>query len=642
MKYIVTILTMIAFAALMALIFLYAQIRFDAYKIIDYTPKLTTQIYDRNGELIANLFDDENRLYVDYKNIPPRLIEALVATEDTSFFEHSGINLEAIFRALVKDIHAMKMVEGASTITQQLIKNTVLSRQKTLTRKVNEAILAYTVESSLTKEQILERYFNHVYFGHGYYGVKTAAHGYFNKTLDALTLKEIAILVGLPKAPSSYDPTKHMDLSLSRANQVVNRMYTLGWISEAEYTKATVEHPMVYDETLTRNRAPYVVDEVIKSLSTEYDDIKKGGYKIYLTIDLKLQHLAHDSLKVGYDGMVSRMGKDANASDLNGAMVVMENGTGNVLALVGGLDYAKSSFNRATQSKRQPGSSFKPFLYQKALDWGYSPLSEIPDISRTYVNSETDEEWKPKNYENDFEGLITLKEALVHSRNLATINLLSLLGLDSVHKELKKDGFKNLSMDLSLALGSFGISPLEYSGFYSMFPNYGVRTEPMLVKKVINRQGVEKIYETKTQTITSPKQSYLMIDMMKEVVKRGTGRNAQVPGIEIAGKTGTTNSSVDVWFCGFSPDIEVITWFGNDNNSPLKKGETGGRSAGPAFKYFMTKYVELHPETTREFKIPEGVESRKIDGTTEFFTDVSPFPKTNNVKQLKEDSGLMF
>ena len=641
MKYIITILTMIAFAVVMAIIFLYAQIKFDADKIIDYNPKLTTQIYDRNGDLVANLFDDENRLYVEFKDIPARVIEALVATEDTSFFEHNGINIEAIFRALVKDIHAMKMVEGASTITQQLIKNTVLTRQKTLTRKINEAILAYTVEAALSKEQILERYFNQVYFGHGYYGIKTAAHGYFKKTLDALSIKEIAILIGLPKAPSSYDPTRHMDLSLSRANQVVSRMYSLGWISEGEYTKATLEHPMVYDETLTRNRAPYVVDEVIKNLAPEYGDIKKGGYKIYLTIDLKMQQLAHESLNVGYKGIVSRMGKDTNTTELNGAMVVMENGTGNVLALVGGLDYAKSSFNRATQSKRQPGSSFKPFLYQKALDWGYSPLSEIPDISRTYVNSETDEEWKPKNYENDFEGLITLKEALVHSRNLATINLLSLLGLDSVYKELKKDGFKGLTMDLSIALGSFGISPLEYSGFYSMFANYGVRTEPLMVKKVINRQGVEKVYETKTQTMTSPKQSFLMIDMMKEVVKRGTGRNAQVPGIEIAGKTGTTNSSVDAWFCGFSPDIEVITWYGNDNNAPLKKGETGGRSAAPAFKYFMTKYLELHPETTREFKIPEGVNARKVDGNTEFFTDISPFPKTN-AKDLKDDGGLMF
>lgn len=641
MKYIITILTMLGFAAVMAIIFLYAQIRFDADKIIDYNPKLTTQIYDRNGDLVANLFDDENRIYVEYKDIPARVIEALVATEDTSFFEHNGINIEAIFRALIKDIHAMKLVEGASTITQQLIKNTVLTRQKTLTRKINEAILAYTVEAALTKEQILERYFNHVYFGHGYYGIKTASLGYFKKPLDGLSIKEIAMLVGLPKAPSSYDPTRHMDLSLSRANQVLSRLYTLGWISETEYTKATLEHPMVYDETLTRNRAPYVVDEVIKSLASEYDDIKKGGYKIYLTIDLKMQQLAHDSLNVGYKGMVARMGKDANATELNGAMVVMENNTGNVLALVGGIDYAKSSFNRATQSKRQPGSSFKPFLYQKALDWGYSPLSEIPDISRTYVNSETDEEWKPKNYENDFEGLITLKEALVHSRNLATINLLSLLGMDSVYKELKKDGFKNIAMDLTLALGSFGISPLEYSSFYSMFPNYGVKVEPLLVKRVITRQGVEKVYETESHTITSPKQSYLMIDMLKEVVKRGTGRNAQVPGIEIAGKTGTTNSSVDTWFCGFSPDIEVITWYGNDNNTPLKKGETGGRSAAPAFKYFMTKYVELHPETTREFKMPEGVNARKVDGTTEFFTDVSPFPKSNT-KELKDEGGLMF
>lgn len=631
---------MVVFAVLMGFIFLYAQIRFDAYKIIDYTPKLTTQIFDRNGELIANLFDEEHRLYVDYKDIPPRVVEALVATEDTSFFEHSGVNIEAIFRALIKDVRAMKLVEGASTITQQLIKNTVLTRQKTITRKLNEAILAYKIETELTKEQILERYFNHVYFGHGYYGIKTASLGYFNKSLDALSLKEIGMLIGLPKAPSSYDPTRHMDLSLSRANQVVNRMYTLGWISEEEYTKATLERPIVYDETLSQNKAPYVVDEVIKNLSGEYTDIKKGGYQIYLSIDLKLQNVARKALKVGYDGMLSRA-KDTNNSELNGAMVVLENNTGNVLAMLGGLDYTKSSFNRATQSRRQPGSSFKPFLYLAALDWGYSPMSEIPDISRTYVDKETEEEWKPKNYENDFEGLITLKEALVHSRNLATINLLSLLGLDSVHKELAKDGFKNIPYDLSIALGSFGISPLDFSGFYSTFPNYGTKIEPLLVKKVVNRHGEEKIYEAKRQEITSARQSYLMIDMLKEVVKRGTGRNAQISGIEIAGKTGTTNSNVDAWFCGFSPDIEVITWYGNDNNSPLKRGETGGRAAAPAFAYFMNKYIELHPETTREFKMPEGVGSRKINGVTEYFTDISPFPKTN-MKQSTQDSGLLF
>lgn len=640
MRFIMTILTMLAFTVGVAVLFLYSQISFDANKILDYKPRLTTQIYDKNGDLIANLFDEEHRLYVEFKDIPPRVIEALVATEDTSFFEHGGINIEAIFRAIIKDIKAMKLVEGASTITQQLVKNTVLTRQKTLTRKVNEAVLSYAIETLLTKEEILERYLNHVYFGHGYYGIRTAALGYFNKQLDALTLKEIAMLVGLPKAPSSYDPTRHMDLSLGRGNHVVNRLYTLGWISEAEYAKATLEKPVVYDETLTQNRAPYVVDEVIKSLSSEYEDLRRGGYKVYSSIDLRLQQLAHDALNLGYKGMLTRA-KDTNNTELNGAMVVLENRTGNVLALVGGVDYAKSSFNRATQSKRQPGSSFKPFLYQKALDWGYSPLSEIPDISRTYVNSETDEEWKPKNYENNFEGLIPLKEALVHSRNLATINLLTLLGPDSVYRKLKDDGFKTIAQDLTLALGSFGISPLEYSGMYSMFPNYGTKVEPILVKKVVSRKGEERVFESKTEQISTPEQTFLMIDMMREVVNRGTGRSAAVAGIEIAGKTGTTNSSVDVWFCGYSPDIEVLTWYGNDNNTPLRKSEAGGRAAAPAFKHFMTKYLELHPETTRKFQMPEGVQARKVDGVTEYFTETSPFPK-RSTKELREDSGLMF
>ncbi len=640
MKYIGKFFLMVIFAGVLGLIVFYGQMRFDADKIIHYSPKLTTQIFDRNGELIANLFDEEHRFYVPYNEIPMRAIEALVATEDTSFFEHSGVNIEAIVRAIIKDIKAMKMVEGGSTITQQLVKNTVLTSEKSLSRKINEALLSYHLDATLSKEEILERYFNHVYLGHGYYGIKTAAQGYFNKSLDQLTLKETAILVGLPKAPTSYDPTKHMDLALNRANHVVSRMYSIGWINEDEYKKALLERPKVYDETLTQNKSPYVVDEVIKTLSGEYADLKRGGYKIYVSVDLGLQNLATDALKMGYNAMVARA-KDTNTSELNGAMVVVENSSGNVLAMVGGIDYAKSSFNRATQSKRQPGSSFKPFLYQKALDLGYSPLSEIADISRTFGGGDSDEVWSPKNYEGNFEGLVTLKDAIIHSRNLATINLLTLLGLDVVHKQFQDDGFKNLPVDLSLALGSFGISPLDYSGFYSMFPNYGVKVEPLLVKKVVNRNGEEKIYESERKEITSAKQTFLMIDMMREVVKRGTGRNAQVPGIEIAGKTGTTNNSVDVWFCGFSPDIEVLTWYGNDNNTPLKKGETGGKAAAPAFAYFMKKYIELHPETTRTFKVPEGVGSRKIDGSTEYFTDISPFPKVNMKKQ-SDEGGLIF
>lgn len=640
MKYLVTLFLAGVLVVFGGLIYIYSLVRFDAYKIIDYNPRLTTQIYDRNGELIANLFDKEHRIYVKYEDIPPRIVEALVAIEDTSFFEHQGINVEAILRAIIKDIKAMKLVEGASTITQQLIKNTVLSREKTLIRKLSEAVLAFKIESELEKEEILERYLNHVYFGHGYYGIKTAALGYFHKELDALSIKEIAMLVGLPKAPSSYDPTRNMDLSLSRANRVLYRMFSLGWISEKSYREGVNEQPIVYDETLTQNKAPYVVDEVIKELSPKYEDFKSGGYKVHLGIDLRLQNIAKEALNLGYDEILKRH-PDSNTSLLNGAIVSLDSKSGDILAMVGGVDYEKSHFNRATQSKRQPGSSIKPFIYQKALDVGYSTMTQIPDISRVYTDKATEEEWKPKNYEENFEGLISLKEALVHSRNLATINLVNALGMDSVYKELKNDGFENIPYDLTLALGSFGISPLEYSSFYSIFPNYGVKIEPILVKKVENRFGDATIFEPQREQITSAAQAYLMVDILRTVVQRGTGRRAKVDGIEVAGKTGTTNSNVDAWFCGFTPEIEVLVWYGNDDNSPMKEFETGGRVAGPAFSHFVSEYVKLNPQTQRTFKIPEGVFSKKYGDSIEYFTAISPLPKVSKYNE-NEENGLIF
>jgi len=641
MKYLITIFFTGVFVVTAGMIYLYSQVRFDAYKIIDYNPKLSTQIYDRNGDLVANIFEKHHRLYATYDEIPARVIEALVAIEDTSFFEHNGVNFEAIFRAIIKDIKAMKLVEGASTITQQLVKNTVLTREKKIIRKLKELLLAFKIENELTKEEILERYFNHVYFGHGYYGIKTAALGYFHKNLDALTLKEVSILVGLPKAPSSYDPTRNFDLSLSRANRVLYRMHALGWIGEQEYRDSLAEQPMVYDDTLTKNRAPYIVDEVIKRASREYDDFRTGGYEIHLGIDLRLQELARESLKLGYDEIFKRHPNDSNSSILNGALVSLDSKSGDILAMVGGVDYKKSHFNRAVQSKRQPGSSFKPFIYQKALDVGYSTMSEIPDISRVYTDKKTDERWKPKNYEENFEGLLTLKEALVHSRNLATINLMNALGMDSVYKELKKDGFRDIPYDLSLSLGSFGISPLDFSGFYSMFPNYGIKVEPILIKKIVNRFGDETIYESEKTRVTTPEQAFLMVDILRTTVERGTGRRARVAGIETAGKTGTTNKNIDAWFCGFTPEIEVLVWYGNDDNSPMQKYETGGRVAGPAFANFVKGYIDIYPQTKRKFTPPKGVTMRKIKGRREYFTKNSPLPKTNSLKE-NESEGMLF
>lgn len=624
------------------LLYFYNEVRFEADKLIHYTPPLTTQIFDKNGKLIGNIFEKENRLYVPFDKIPSRIIEALLAIEDTMFFEHIGVNFDAILRAIIKDIKAGKLVEGASTLTQQLIKTTLLTREKKISRKIKELILALRVENELSKEEILERYLNHIYFGHGYYGIKTAANGYFHKELDELTLKEIAILVGLPKAPSFYDPTKNLEFSLSRANRVLFRMNHLGWINDEEFSLALREQPLIYDESLTRNRAPYVVDEVIKRLSPTYIDLKSGGYRVYTTIDLELQYRARDGLKIAYDGIVERDTEEKYTKKLNGAFVALENSTGNILALVGGVDYKESNFNRATQSNRQPGSSFKPFIYQNALDLGYSPITPIADISRTYKFKDEDNEeqtWQPKNYEKDYKGLIILKEAIVHSRNLATINLVETIGLSNLYEKLTNlYGFEEIPTNLSISLGSFGISPLKLAEAYTVFSNYGTKKEAILVKAIENRYNQRKEFESKSIEITSKPQAFLMTSILREVMKRGTGRSANVAGIELAGKTGTTNNNIDAWLCTFSPTIEAIAWFGNDDNTPMKRFETGGRAAGPAVQHFFSELITLYPQIKRKFDIPKGVVTSKIGGRNEFFTDISKPPPT----KIEEADELIF
>ncbi|EFC32977.1 penicillin-binding protein 1A [Campylobacter jejuni] len=630
LKYIFSFFTLLFIAGFIYVAYLFTSADTEGYTFKEYKPPLTTQIYDRNGKLVANIFE-QHRFYAPYEELPPRLIEALVAIEDTSFFEHNGVNIDAIFRAAIKIIKSGgKTMEGASTLTQQFIKNTELTPERTITRKIREVLLAYKMETILTKEQILERYLNFIFFGHGYYGVKTAALGYFHKNLNELSLKEIAMLVGMPKAPSSYDPTKHLDLSISRANNVISRMYNLGWISKSDYDTAIKEIPQVYDDTLTQNAAPYVVDEVIKQLSPNIKDLKTGGYKIILNIDLDVQNMAQNALKFGYDEIVKR-DKDVNLNTLNGAMVVVNHQSGDVLALVGGVDYEKSNYNRATQSMRQPGSSFKPFVYQVAINLGYSPMSEIADISRIFKGGVgNNEDWKPKNEGGKFLGLITLKEALTRSRNLATINLALDIGLDVLYSKLMEFGFKDIPPNLSIVLGSFGISLLEYSKFYTMFGNYGTIKDPQIIRQVQDKTGKTIMeFNSNKRKVSDEAQSFLVLDMMRNVVEKGTGRNARVKDIEIAGKTGTTNKSVDAWFCGLTPEIEVIIWYGNDNNKPMRYTEGGARTAAPVFREFLTQYIEKFPDTTRKFSIPNGVYRGNYKGESAYYTTKSPLPKTN-------------
>ncbi len=635
---------------------------YEISSLIDYQPTQTTRIYDKDGKKIANIFDKRHRYYATFDEIPPRVIEALVAIEDTSFFEHSGINIDAIFRAAIKVIKAGSAVEGASTITQQLVKNKLLTREKKLSRKIKEAIYALKLEQHLTKEEILERYLNEIYYGHGYYGIKTAADGYFHKKLNDLTLKEVAILVGLPKAPSAYAPTKNYDISMGRANRVLSRMKVLGWIDEAQYQEAISENPIVYDDTLTQNKAPFIVDEVVRRMKKKgFDDIKTGGYEIYTSIDLRLQEVARESLKDAYEKSLARIqeykkkdqekllkdpnwevAQDVNTSLLNGALVSLEAKTGNILALVGSVDYKISSYNRATQGRRQPGSAFKPFIYQVGIDLGFSGATKLVDVSRTYTYEKDGEEvkWKPRNYEKNYKGLISLREALVHSRNLATINLVNEIGLKQLLEQLEKFGIKNLPHDLSISLGTISLSPLQLAKYYTSFANHGIQIEPHLILSVEKNSQIIYEKEEKTHFITEPTQAFIMTTILRDVVTRGTGRRARAWGIELAGKTGTTNNNIDGWFAGYSPTIETVVWFGNDDNTPMHRKETGGKIAGPAFKSFYEGVLRLYPQIQRKFEVPEGIIEVNIGNKKEYFSPISKPPRVEN--ENKPDEELLF
>jgi len=630
------------------------NLTYDTNRLVEYQPKVSSRIYDVNGEKIANVFEGRHRFFAPFEEIPPRMIEALLAIEDTSFFEHGGINYDAIFRAIIKDIKAMAMVEGASTLTQQLVKNTLLSREKKISRKIKELILSYKIEAELTKVEILERYLNEIYLGHNYYGVKTAADGYFHKELKELTLKEIAILVGLPKAPSYYAPTKNYDISLGRANRVIERLHTLAWIDDETYEKALKEKPAVYDETLTQNKAPYVVDEVVRRLSEQFPDFKTGGYKVYTTIDLKMQEAAREAIVYGYEQALLRVKEndeeyeDQNLSKFNGAMVSVDPKRGEIRAMIGGVDYEKSPFNRATRAFRQPGSAFKPFLYQVALDYGYSGATKLIDISRTYdyetqpeedENNET-KKWKPKNYENNFKGLITLREALVHSRNLATINLVTDIGINTIKSKLKQEyGIEDLPSDLSLSLGSITLTPETFAGYFTSFANGGELSDLRLINYVEQRD--ETVWEHAPQVVkrvTEERQAFLMTTILHDVVENGTGRRARTSGIELAGKTGTTNDSIDTWFVGYSPSIETVVWFGNDDNSPLWKKEQGGWTAAPSFGYYYKKLIKIYPQMPRKFEVPEDVIEVTVEGGhKEYFTDISKPPKREVTAEADEE-----
>ncbi|MCJ7765930.1 MAG: penicillin-binding protein, partial [Thiovulaceae bacterium] len=377
--------------------------------------------------------------------------------------------------------------------------------------------------------------------------------------------------------------------------------------------------------------------------------------KVYTTIDLAMQQAGQEAMVYGYEQAqirVKKYGKeyeDQNLSKFNGALISVDPKLGEIRALVGGIDYAKSPFNRAIQAYRQPGSAFKPFLYQVALDSGYSGATKLMDISRTYDFATEPEEsgeeikkWRPQNYENNFRGLITLREALVHSRNLATINLVTDIGINTITANLQKYGIKDLPNDLSLALGSITLTPEAFAQYFSSFANGGMQTDLTLIRRV--ERGSETVWEHPAQItnrVTEERQSFLMTTILHDVVQRGTGGRARVNGIELAGKTGTTNDSIDTWFVGYSPSIETVVWFGNDDNSPLWSREQGGWTAAPSFSYFYRELIKIYPQIPRKFEMPDGVIETTVQGREkEYFTDISRPPQVE--VKVKTDEKLLF
>jgi penicillin-binding protein 1A len=566
-------------------------------------PSQATRIYAENGELIASLFR-ENRQIVPLTDIPPVMRQAVVAIEDERFFSHRGVDPRGILRALWRNVREGEVVEGGSTITQQLARNLFLSQERTATRKIAEILLALEIERRLTKEEILERYLNQVYFGQGAYGVEMASRVYFGKPVKQITLPEAALVAGLIRAPSIYSPYRHMALAKTRQETVLSRMAALGYISGAEAARArsakTVLAP-ASNTGLLGIRAPYFVSFIMTKLLETYgeDLVYKGGLQVYTTIDIRMQAIADAAVRKGIESAKKRR---LNASQ--GALVALDPATGMIRAMIGGVDFASSQFNRAWQARRQPGSAFKPFVYTTAIARGIPPTRIIDDSPVTY-HIPGAKDWTPKNYDGTFSGPLTLRRALERSVNVAAAKMIFELGPQRVVETARAMGIESpLQPVLSLALGSADVTPLEMARAFATLANGGLRTTPYAIWKVTDARGkVLEEHRPRREVAIAPEVAYVMVDLLKGVVQSGTGRAADI-GRPAAGKTGTTDDYRNAWFIGFTPNLVTAAWVGNDDNSPMNR-VVGGMVPAEIWAAFMKRATA--PLPADDWNPPDGV-----------------------------------
>ena len=696
-------------------------------KILQYKPELSSRLYSSDGVLLKS-YHREERIFIPIERIPKKLINAFLSSEDKKFYSHFGIDFIAIIRATISNILAsfnnQKLI-GASTITQQVVKNLLLSNEVSFDRKIKEILLSVRIENILNKNQILELYLNDIYLGFRSYGVAAASLNYFNKSINELDLSEIAFLASLPKAPNNYNPQKNYAKALERRNWVIDRMYENGFISYDDLSFKNKPIQLIARDDKSFVGADYFYEEIRKKLFLNYgtETLYSEGLVIKTSLSTDLQQLAEESLisglikydktmgwrgavgnlneyNIGFDEIIKKtknpfpnkwflakiekadsiklflssnniknievdlslkinkwlINKKFKKNDLlfiekynssyvirqipnvNGAIIVINPFSGDVLAMSGGFSFQLSQFNRSTQAKRQPGSAFKPFVYISALNKGYTPSTLILDAPYVIDQGPGLPKWKPANYSDEFYGLTTMRTGIEKSRNLMTIRLANKIGIDSILSSAKDFSIeKYLDKNMSMSLGSGLVTLIDLTNAYGIIANGGKKIKPNIIKSIYSRNGkkildnsnkfcnnckLEKVNVNsvlpkiinRAKEVLDPKIAYQITSMMEGVIERGTARSLKDLKIPLAGKTGTTNDNKDAWFIGYSPDLVVGVFVGHDNPKTLGYKQTGSSVAEPIFKNFIER--SKTNKNNIPFRVPSGLSFVTINNKT--------------------------
>ncbi|MGF1576738.1 MAG: transglycosylase domain-containing protein [Cyanophyceae cyanobacterium] len=565
----------------------------DVYQLRNYSPTATTHIFDVQGDLITSLHGEANREVIPLEEVSPHMKLALLANEDSHFYTHQGINPVGLARAVMGSLEGgLGSAGGGSTITMQLVKNLFLTPDRALSRKMAEAVLAVRVEQVFEKDEILEMYFNQVYWGHNLYGIETASRSYFNTTAADLTLAQAAMLAGILPAPESFSPFRDYQTAKRRQRIVLDRLVDLGWITTEE-AEAAAQEPLTLGEiTSFRTNAPSITDVIEAELRERYGEeaILRGGLRVQTTIDTRMQQIGQQVVNESAADLAAR-----GASQM--AIAAVDPRTGFIKVLVGGVNANRGQFNRATQAFRQTGSTFKAFVYYTGLASGrYSPQTTLQDTPITYPNSPTP--YSPRNYDNTFYGPISFAQSLALSRNVSTVKLANDVGITNVIANAEAAGITAyMHPNLATALGSASITPLEMASSFAVFANGGYQVEPELFLQVIDRNG-QILHQANPQPelVFDPWATATTTQLLEQAVRSGTGTAAVLDdGRPMAGKTGTTSDFRDAWFIGYVPQLSTAVWIGNDDNSPMYRGTAGGVAVAPTWKRFMTRVLEGVP-----------------------------------------------